>query len=109
MRAVLLVPMLVAGALGLAAADSESGVSKWLQLGEDLAAAEARIGQLRRETAELQRQLDALEVDPFALELAIREDLGFARSGEVVVRFQRRSPGEDSSRRLEPWSRDRGE
>ncbi len=109
MRAILLIPMLVAGALGLAAADRESGVLKWLELRGDLAAAHARIEQLRRETAELQRQIEALEVDPFASERAIREDLDFARPGEVVVRFGHRSQGGDRPRRLESRPHHRGE
>ena len=43
------------------------------------------LGQL--EIAALRRDVETLESDPAALERAIREDLVFARPGEVVVRL----------------------
>lgn len=109
MRAILLVPLVLAGVLGLAAADRESGVLKWLELREGLAVAQARIADLRRETAALQRQIEDLTGDPLALERAIREDLGLARPGEVVIRFERRGKGAGGPRRPESRSHGRGE
>jgi cell division protein FtsB len=53
----------------------------------DLAERDARIEKLSSEIALLRAQVGDLESDPFALERAIREDLGLAKPGEVIVRF----------------------
>ena len=112
MRAILLVATLLVGAIWLAVADRESGGLKWLELRGDLAAARVRIDQLSQEAADLQRQIEALEGGGFPLERAIREDLGLARPGEVVVQFGTRRESDRSppgSARPEPGSSDRGE
>ena len=82
--------LLVLGAVvGIAVTDTESGTSMWLRLQGDVAEASGRVDALVRENSDLKAQIDALESDPFALERAIREDLELARSGEIVVRFDR--------------------
>ncbi|MBW2273293.1 MAG: septum formation initiator family protein [Deltaproteobacteria bacterium] len=74
--------------------DGELGLPAWFELRADLAGCDERIEELNSEIAVLRSQVAALESDPFALERAIREDLGLARPGEVVVRFgERAGPG----------------
>ena len=72
-------------ALAIAALDRTSGIGSGLRLSHDLAEAEARIEQTRRELDRLREQADGLEADPAAQERAIREDLGLAKPGETVV------------------------
>lgn len=80
-------PAIIAAALGLVTIDSEAGLRSWLRLREDLRAAEARIGALRKQIEALEAETEALRSDPIAIESAIREDLLLARPGEVVVRL----------------------
>src|SRR5262249_24138807 len=92
----------VAMAPGLALTDGESGLRTWLALRGDLRTAQGRIERLRTDVAELEREGGGLTGagEPFALERAIRERLGYARAGETVVRLG--SPGEsvDASSRI---------
>jgi len=77
----------VALTVAFAAWDPDSGLRTWWALQQDAAAARARIGQLRDEIARDEGEIRALREDPLAQERAIREDLGFARPGETVVRL----------------------
>ena len=87
MRRFLWIPALL-GAVGLYAfIDDETGVRTWHRLGTDLSASQERIAGLELEIEALRRDAEALESDPAALERAIREDLEFARPGDVVVRL----------------------
>ena len=87
MKRFLLIPALVAVALGYAVFDEESGIRAWLRMRADLASSRVRIDEVRREIRALRRETALLESDPFAIESAIREDLELARSGELVVRL----------------------
>ena len=87
MRTTLLAGFLLAGALGIAIADGDSGFPMWLRLRSDEALAKERLAELEAETGALRVEIEALEREPFALERAIREDLQLARPGELVVRF----------------------
>ena len=90
MRTTLVVPLVLAGVtLAIASADSESGIATWLRLRSDVVRAQQRVDVLVRATEALRGQIDALNDDPFALERAIREDLEFARPGEIIVRSER--------------------
>jgi cell division protein FtsB len=55
----------------------------------DLVQTQERVVALRAETKKLREEVAALEGDRFAIERAIREDLGYARRGETVVRSPR--------------------
>ncbi len=79
--------MLVAAALVLALLDRESGIPAWRSLRADQQQAADRVRALEREVDRAEREAAALVDDPFALEAAIREDLGLARPGETVVRM----------------------
>ena len=73
--------------------DPDTGVRNWWRLRGDHAAAQERIAELERDIRALRAEAKALRRDPLAQERAIREDLGFARPGETVIRL----PGSDSS------------
>lgn len=88
MRGVLLGALLATAVLVMAIVDQDSGLRTWLRLRHDLAQSRERVGQLQVEVTGLERQVAALRQDPFAEERAIREVLGLARPGEVVVRFR---------------------
>ena len=70
------------------ALDEGSGIRTWLRLREELASSHARIGTLRREIAQQRREADLLQGDAFAIERAIREELGFAARGQTLVRLR---------------------
>jgi cell division protein FtsB len=88
-RATWLAPLVLGAVTGIAVADSDSGLPMWFRLRDDVAEAAERVQVLAQRNANLRSQIEALESEPFALERAIREDLGLARPGEVVVRFDR--------------------
>ncbi len=77
---------IVASMVGVAVADTNSGVRTWLQVRRDLAVAEARVAALEQRIEAREGATASLKSDPLALETAIREDLGLARPGEIVVR-----------------------
>jgi cell division protein FtsB len=77
---------IVASVVGVAMADASSGVRTWLQVRRDLAVAEARVAALEKRIEAREGATASLKSDPLALETAIREDLGLAKPGEIVVR-----------------------
>ena len=83
------IPILLLAAGAYAAWDSDSGIRTWLRLRAELWAAEAGVEEVRLQVAALEDEARALAEDPFALERAIREELGWARPGETVVRNAR--------------------
>jgi cell division protein FtsB len=48
----------------------------------------AEVQALRDENAALHRQVDALQHDPLAIERIAREELGYARPGEITFVFR---------------------
>jgi cell division protein FtsB len=93
LRGLLVVSALVAVAIVYATFDDGSGIGTSLRLRADLQTAETRLEALRLENAELRREAELLESDPFALERAIREDLKLARPGDTILRW----PGASAS------------
>jgi cell division protein FtsB len=88
-RRLLVVPVLLAAAgLLYALWDPETGIRPWLGLRGEVARAEARVAALRAENETLRERATALSTDPFAIERAIREDLGLALPDEIVVRIR---------------------
>ena len=94
MRAVWLVPAVLAAGLALVTLDQRSGLPAWFRLRDELADSEARIAGLTARADVLRGEIEALEKDPFALERAIREELGLARAGERIVRFSPSAPAD---------------
>jgi cell division protein FtsB len=87
------IPVLAFAAAGASALDERTGIPAWRRLRDDLRAAHARIEILRGDIAALHAESVALESDDFAVERAIREDLGLALPGETVVRLDTRRAG----------------
>jgi cell division protein FtsB len=99
--------------LGISALlDRESGFGVWLELGKDLARSEARVTQLVRRNDAMRREIETLEVEPTAIDRAIREELDLALPGEIIVRFvdsyagdnPERTPAEEPFARLDVLS-----
>lgn len=87
MKLLLIIPALLSAALIYISADRGAGLSTWMRDRDALENSEEQIAQLEAEIVRLKAEVDRLERDPFAIEGAIREDLGWARPGETVVRL----------------------
>jgi len=85
-RPVLLALALVCAAVGYAWLVPEGGFPTWLRLRDEVAQAEERIRALERQNTVLRDEVAALRTDPFAQERAVREELGWVRPGETLVR-----------------------
>lgn len=81
------IPALLAVALAAAVLDQDAGIRAWLGLRRDVAASEARLEALRAEIEARRLEARALESDPVAQERVIREELGWARPGELVLKL----------------------
>lgn len=97
MKALLVAAALVAAALVYAAFDTDAGLGTWLRLRAELRESEARNAGLRAGIATLEQEAGALERGGFAVERAIREELGFVREGETLLRLP---PADHSSARF---------
>jgi cell division protein FtsB len=84
-----LAPAMLAGAILYAGIDPGSGLRTWWQLRGELRESRQRAEHARVEIDRLEGAARRLDGDPFAMEEAIREDLGLARPGETVVLFDR--------------------
>jgi len=85
-RSVLLAIALVCAVVAYAWLVPESGFPTWLRLRAEVADAEVRIHTLEQENSSLREEVTALSRESFAQERAVRETLGWARPGEIVVR-----------------------
>jgi cell division protein FtsB len=88
-KALLLAATLVAAALVYAAFDSDAGIGNWLRLRAELRQSQARNADLRAEIAALESEAQGLAGGGFPVERAIREELGFVREGETLLRLPR--------------------
>jgi cell division protein FtsB len=77
-------------ALAVCALADPRGVRLLRRLDQDIARQESANQTLREENARLQRRVRALSapMDPRVLEKEAREQLGFVRPGEVLVKFE---------------------
>jgi cell division protein FtsB len=64
-----------------------SGLVRVWQMQKEVEALEREIVTLRAEMQEMARSVDALRSDPAALEKLAREELGYVRPGEKVLKF----------------------
>ncbi len=85
----LVIPALLVAALAVAWLDEDAGIQSWMTLRDEVADAELRLEDLKGEIAALEAEATALASDPFTQEKAIREELGWARPGETVVKLPR--------------------
>lgn len=97
MKALLVAAALVAVALVYAAFDTDAGLGTWLRLRAELRESQARNSGLRAGIATLEQEEGALRRGGFAVERAIREELGFVREGETLLRLP---PADHSSARF---------
>lgn len=67
--------------------DGETGIEIWQELRESLVISSARVAVLERQNDALRREIETLEMDPAALDRAIREELDLALPGEAIVYF----------------------
>jgi cell division protein FtsB len=86
LRPILLALALVAAVVTYAWLLPESGFPTWLSLRAEVAEAEQRIQTLERQNHALREEVAALARDPFTQERAVREELGWVRPGEILVR-----------------------
>jgi cell division protein FtsB len=70
-----------------ASAADRGGLRKWRQLAREAGRVEAENREIVRENERLRREVRALQGDPAALERAAREDLGYVRAGEIVLKL----------------------
>jgi cell division protein FtsB len=77
----------VAAALLCASAIDPEGLRKWRRLAREADRIAADNRDLARENERLRREVRALQGDPAALERAAREDLGYVRPGEIVLKL----------------------
>ena len=89
MRGLWLIPAVLGVVAVYAVLDNESGLRSWWRWRQILHAEEAKVSDLKAEVTRLSREINALESEPFAVERAIREELEYARPGEIVVRLPR--------------------
>lgn len=78
---------MLAAAILYAGLASDAGLQTWWQLRGELDAARERIAEREREMASLVTAARDLDGEPFAMEEAIRVDLGLARPDETIVLF----------------------
>jgi cell division protein FtsB len=76
----------VLAAVGYAWFVPETGFPTWLRLRDEVAQAEERIHALERQNNALRDEVAALRSDSFAQERAVRDELGWVRPGETLVR-----------------------
>ena len=87
MRRLWWIPILVVAAAACTLADERAGLPARRRLDADLGLVRERIAVLQDDIETLRREADGLDADPFAIEQAIREELGLAQPGEAVVRL----------------------
>jgi len=96
-KALLLAAALAVAALVYASFDADAGLGTWLRLRAELRESQARNSGLRAGIATLEQEEGALRRGGFAVERAIREELGFVREGETLLRLP---PADHSSARF---------
>ena len=67
-----------------------SGVMRVRAMHEEIRQLERELSTLRSQTAKLTATIDKLRHDPAYIEKLAREDLGYAREGETILKFPTR-------------------
>lgn len=76
--------VVLGGVLLVNALAGERGYLEYTRLRHRLTDAQAQLAARRAENAELQRRIRQLKTDPVAIEREVRDQLGYAKPGEVV-------------------------
>jgi len=83
--------LLLAGAVALATTAllmyGSHGVVRVWQMEREVEAMERELQRLRSETERLSRSVDRLREDPAQIEKLAREELGYVKKGEKVLKF----------------------
>ncbi len=77
--------LLGSGAFLLDTLTSADGWERRARAAHDLDAVEAEIGRSSARADELRREIAALRTRPEVLERAVRDELGYVRTGDVVL------------------------
>ena len=84
-RKVVVLVLAVSVAVGLVV--GASGVMRILAMQREIAVIEADLGKLHARTQVLMVTVEKLRNDPLYIEKLAREDLGYVREGETVLKF----------------------
>ena len=84
-RALLAVSFVVALAVGTYTALAPSGLSRWFSLRDEERKLDQQVEAAQAENAALTREVKQLRDDPRAVEEAVREELGWVKTGELVL------------------------
>jgi len=87
--------MVVLAAIALAVAGlgvGGNGMMRVWQMQREIESLEADIARLRAQTQTLGQTVERLRNDPAYIEKLAREDLGYVRPGESVLKFPSQSP-----------------
>ena len=68
---------------------SELGVIKYITMKREYNRIQSDVSRLDTENKKLMEEVDALKTDPDSIEALARENLGLAKEGEIIYRFQR--------------------
>jgi cell division protein FtsB len=82
------VPAILLLLVATAAIWGETGIVARQQLAERLVAETDELAAIDRENARLQRELELLGSDPLLVERAAAEEIGWAREGTTLYRFE---------------------
>ena len=72
---------------------SELGVIKYITMKREYNRIQSDVSRLDTENKKLMEEVDALKTDPDSIEALARENLGLAKEGEIIYRFQSETKG----------------
>ena len=72
---------------------SELGVVKYITMKREYNRIQNDVFRLDTENKKLMEEVDALKTDPDSIEALARQNLGLAKEGEIIYRFQRETKG----------------
>ena len=79
---------LIVGALAvIGLAVGGSGMLRVMAMQREIAVLEAELARQRAQTHTLMQKVEKLRNDPYYIEKLAREDLGYVREGETVLKF----------------------
>ena len=67
---------------------SELGVIKYITMKREYNRIQSDVSRLDTENKKLMEEVDALKTDPDSIEALARENLGLAKEGEIIYKFQ---------------------
>jgi len=87
-----LLPAIILASLAASAVWGDSGLIARQRLADDLQRSNAELARTQRENQRLLRSLRVMEEDPRVLERLVAEELGWARAGTTLYRFEANPP-----------------